>query len=343
MLLEIEIHDYLQIINTTPLIDVRSPGEFTKGHIPCAKSIPLFSDEERAKVGTVYKKQSKEKAIELGYKFVNPKLENFISEAKKVAKGGSKIAVHCWRGGMRSQAFAKHLETNGFEEVYVIKGGYKSFRNHALNAFKQPAEIRILGGYTGSGKTYLLYELQNRGYQIIDLEGLAKHKGSAFGNIDFHPQPTIEQFENDLFWEWKELNLSKTIWIEDESHRIGTVNIPMNLYNQMRDTPVYFLDIPKEERAIHLVDEYADSNPEDLANAINRISKRLGGQNTKIALGNLGQNNFYDVAILSLQYYDKYYLRGLATRDQKLVHTLKIKNVNHTENAQLLHNYYESI
>jgi tRNA 2-selenouridine synthase len=185
--------------------------------------------------------------------------------------------------------------------------------------------------------------LKKQGEQVIDLEGLASHKGSAFGGIENGTQPTIEQFENNLFWEWKELNLSKPIWIEDESHRIGSVNIPMKLFDLMRNKPVFFLDIPKTERAKHLVEEYADCNKIALAESIQRISKKMGGLSAKLALENLKESNFYEVAICSLDYYDKYYSRGLSKRNQNLVHALKLERVNHITNTQSLLNYYERV
>ncbi len=122
------------------------------------------------------------------------------------------------------------MAENGFNDVYVISGGYKAFRKYALESFKTDAEICILGGYTGSAKTHILHALREMGEQLVDLEGLAKHKGSAFGRIGNGEQPGIEQFENNLFWYWKDLDYSRTIWIEDESHRIGLVNIPMNFF-----------------------------------------------------------------------------------------------------------------
>ena len=340
MLKEIEINRGLKLAKDIPIIDVRSPAEFEKGHIPGATNIPLFSNSERAHVGTVYKKQSKEQAMKIGLKYVEPKLNYFIEKAKKLAPN-KRIIVHCWRGGMRSKAFAKHLHDNGFEDVSTLIGGYKAFRNYALYSFCTKAKLCTLGGYTGSGKTYILYQLREMGEQIIDLEGLANHKGSAFGGIGQEKQPTIEQFENNLFWKWKNLNYSKTIWVEDESHRIGSVNIPMNFYENMKENPVLFVDIPQSERIKHLVKEYATCPKKELAISIEHISKRLGGENVKKALQYLESNNFDFIAEITLKYYDKYYLRGLNKREnQKNTFKLNLPEIDFNLNAIQIKEFY---
>ncbi len=336
----IEIGDFLKM-KTVLLVDVRTPAEYERARIPCAVNIPLFSNEERAAVGTVYKQQSKEKAMELGYKYVEPKLDYFIQEALKAAPE-KVIAMYCWRGGMRSQSFARHLAEHGFTNVYVIKNGYKAFRNYVLNAFKQPVNLCVLGGYTGSGKTYILKHLKEAGHQVIDLEGLANHKGSAFGGIGNGMQLTTEQFENDLFWQLKDLNLTKPVCVEDESQRIGSINIPSDFFQKMKDAPVCFLDIPKTKRAKHLVTEYAGFEKPELANALQRISKRLGGLNTKKALQYLEDENFFEVAMLTLAYYDKFYLRGLSDRNPQRVYHLKLSAVDHRKNALAVIKYFES-
>jgi tRNA 2-selenouridine synthase len=315
-----------------PIVDVRSPGEYEHGHIPDAINIPLFSNDERAHIGTVYKQQSNEAAVELGYKYVTPKLENFSTHSLKVAPTG-KVIVHCWRGGMRSRSFAQHLTDNGFKDVRVIIGGYKAYRNYVLDNLATPAQLKILGGYTGSGKTHILNELKKRGKQIVDLEGLAKHKGSAFGGIGQVEQPTTEQFENNLHHEWTKLKLSEPIWVEDESHNIGGVKIPMQLYEQMRNAKLYFIDIPKEERAKHLVTEYSSCNNQLLADSINKISKRLGGLNVKNAIDYLKKDNYYEVAMITLHYYDKLYLKGMKLRKSDNVIRIPLPSTNHHENA----------
>lgn len=335
MVTEISITNYFNLKQKSVVIDVRSPGEFSKGNILGAVNIPLFSDNERAEVGTVYVQQSKEKAIELGYQFVNPKLEWFLEESKKVS-GTESVIVYCWRGGMRSHAFAKHLHENGFNDVSLIVGGYKSFRNHVLDFFEQQFNLRVLGGFTGSGKTYILKSLKVLGEQVIDLEGLAHHKGSAFGAIGEKAQPSVEQFEASLFSEMSALDLKSPIWIEDESINIGKARIPINLYRQIRAQNVYFIDIPKEKRAKHLSLEYSAFGNHLIKDAINAISKKLGDQNAKLAIELLEQNNYYEVALLILKYYDKAYLRGVNSRNQEKICKISLSDLDHQKNAETI-------
>lgn len=338
MVERITIKTYLEKYGNIPIVDVRSPGEFLKGHIPEAYNIALFTDEERAQVGTTYKQQSKEKAIELGYTFVNPKLDYFISESKNIAPKHV-IAIHCWRGGMRSEAFANHLNDNGFDKVFIIEKGYKAFRNEVLSFFEQKFNLKILGGFTGSGKTDILANLIQCGHQVIDLEGLANHKGSAFGGIGQLQQPTVEQFENNLFQQLLNLNLHDAIWIEDESMNIGKVFIPKVFFVQMRENRVYFIDIPRIERAKYLVKSYGIQNKEKLEEAILKVSKRLGPLNTKLAIEALQQNNFLKVAEISLIYYDKSYLLGLEKRDASLITKIEMNGVDKEINTKKLLNY----
>ena len=330
MVSELEIAEALSL--DQPIIDVRSPSEYAKGHIPSAVNIPLFSDSERAEVGTVYKQDSREAAVKLGYEFVNPKLQSFIVEALKIAPDG-RVIVHCWRGGMRSRAFAQHLADHGLDDVKVIVKGYKAYRNYVLDSMSVTYKLKVLGGYTGSGKTYILDELKKLGEQVIDLEGLANHKGSAFGGIDQPEQPSAEHFENLLFTELDRLDKDKPIWLEDECHQIGRVKIPMPLYEQMRNSVLYFVDIPKTIRAKHLVDGYADCDKEELAYSISKIEKRLGGLNMKNSIEYIESKKYYEAAILMLDYYDKSYSKGMNKRDISKRITLSLDSTNHYINA----------
>lgn len=318
-----------------PIIDVRSPVEYKQGHIPNAVNIPLFSDEERAEIGIIYKNKSEKAAIELGYKFVNPKLDYFISQSKLIAPN-LKLIVYCWRGGMRSNSFAKLLSDNGFVDVKVVDGGYKSYRNFVREFFKHEFRMKILGGYTGSGKTMILNEFKKVGLQILDLEALANHKGSAFGGIGQPQQPTNEHFENMLFDQLYGINLDEYIWLEDESLNIGKVVIPADFFEQMQKAELYFIDIPKEERAKFLVLDYALCNSELLKQAILKISKRLGGQNVNQALELIDKGKFFEVAVIALDYYDKAYLKVMQTRYQNNIVKIDLPTVDHHNNAKLI-------
>ncbi|HQW05091.1 MAG: tRNA 2-selenouridine(34) synthase MnmH [Flavobacteriales bacterium] len=301
-----------------PMIDVRSPGEFAQGHIPGATSMPLFTDAERAIVGTLYKQQGRDVAMLEGLRIVGPKLASIVSEAKELAPEG-RIRVHCWRGGERSGSVAWMLDKAGFAEVHTLKGGYKAFRNHVLAGFAAPLKLAVMGGYTGTGKTELLSHLRDLGQQTIDLEALANHKGSSYGAIGEAPQPTTEHFENLLWNATERMDVEKLIWVEDESQLIGRVKIPDAIFQQIRIAPCYFADVPREERAARLVADYGKYPKDQLAEATKRIEKRIGPQHCKTALEALANDDLFTVAMITLTYYDKTYLHGLGKRDPTCV------------------------
>lgn len=332
MIEQLPVRGFLQQAEQVPIIDVRSPGEFAQGHIPGAVNIPLFDNEERARVGTKYKQVSKEAAILLGLDIVGPKMSGFVKGAKKLSLNGQ-VMVHCWRGGMRSGSFAWLLNTTGLK-VATLQKGYKAYRTEVLQSFEKPLHLMVLGGRTGSGKTNLLKEIARCGEQVIDLEGLAHHKGSSFGAIGEMPQPTTEQFENDLHAAMQKLDLEKRIWVEDESLNVGSVRLPMPFYEQMRKAPVIFIDVPKEVRIRHLVQDYTGYNHQLLEQALVRIKKRMGGLHFQEALEALTAKEYAKVADLSLIYYDKAYLFGISKREPHTVHTLNLTVENLAENAR---------
>lgn len=341
-LIYIDIDDYLKNFKELPLIDVRTPAEYLKGHIPYAYNIPLFSNEERAHIGTVYKKQSRSQAIEVGLSYAKPKHEEYVSKACEIAPQ-KQVVIHCWRGGMRSKAFAEHLVNNGFRKVYIIRSGYKAFRRYAMDSFKNLFQLCIIGGYTGSGKTRMLHSLRSMGKQAIDLEGHARHKGSAFGAIGQSKQPDTEHFTNELFWELKEMDKQKPLWLEDESIHIGRIFLPEVLFNQMRQTHLFFFNISIEQRVNLLIQEYANFNNQLLAASVQRISKRLGGENTKKAIHSIEQNDYEQAVRIVLNYYDKYYLQGLQKRQKDKVHIIHSTSTDPDYNASLLLKEYEKL
>lgn len=325
--------NFLQKSQELPVIDVRSPAEYTHAHIPNAINVPLFNNEERAKVGTCYKQQGRDAAVRLGLALIGPKLADFVRQADEIAPN-REVLVHCWRGGMRSGSFAWLLQTAGFT-AHLLEGGYKAYRNHVLSAFERPQNIVILGGKTGSGKTDILHELAKIGEQVIDLEAIAHHKGSSYGAIGQAPQPSSEQFENLLYSQWAQLDSERRVWLEDESRHIGACFIPLPLWQQMQHVQqLVFVDIPKEVRIQRLVREYACYDHQLLQKATERIKKRLGGQHYKAAIEALVQHDYATVADISLNYYDKAYLYGISQHPAQQLIRLEVEDDNPTATAK---------
>lgn len=331
---KIGVLEFYNLSKNIPIIDVRSPKEFEKGHIPGAHNIPIFTNEERAIVGTKYKQEGRSEAILAGLEIVGNKLRLFADTSRKLAKKNS-LLVHCWRGGMRSSSMAWLFETVGIN-THILTGGYKAFRKYGKSQLSASKNLIILGGLTGSGKTDILRKIEEKGEQVIDLEKLANHKGSAFGALGQDEQPTNEQFENNLIYQWFSFDLLKSIWIEDESHSIGSNWIPDELFGLMRKAPVLKMEIDKSLRVKRLVKEYADFDKNYLENCILKIGKRLGWQNVKKALESLENDDLSDVADITLTYYDKSYNFGLEQRKNNTVYPVKIDADNPGRNAEIL-------
>jgi tRNA 2-selenouridine synthase len=306
-------HVFLDHAESAPIVDVRSPGEFARGHIPGAVNLPLFSDAERAAVGTLYKQTGRDAAVLEGLRIVGPKLASIVEEASTLAPE-RRIRVHCWRGGERSGSVAWLLDKAGFPEVSTLKGGYKAFRQHVLSSFNELPPLLILGGYTGTGKTELLRHLRELGEPTVDLEALADHKGSSFGMLGQAPQPTQEHFENRLWSAFRAVGTGRAIWLEDESRKIGRVLLPASLFDALRSAPLFFADMPQPERVVRLVADYGSFPKEELAAAVQRIARRIGPQHAKAALEALDVGDLETVARITLDYYDRTYAYGFSQR-----------------------------
>ncbi len=333
----IQIEQFLTLAEKHPIIDVRAPSEFCQGHIPGASNIPLFSDEERKVVGTAYKQINKEAAMHKGLDFAGKKLVTLAKQGEKSAGKNKTLLVHCWRGGMRSKSMVWLFETMGIT-CYLLEGGYKTYRSFLLSQFEQSRKMTILGGRTGSGKTDILNHLEQMGEQVVDLEGLAHHKGSAFGALGEFPQPTTEQFENNLYRVVSRLNPKRLTWIEDESRNVGRCVIPGPFYQQMKECRIVFLDVSRELRAGHLVNHYAGYKPEELKECILKISKRLGGDRTREALESVESSDFYQTAMITLHYYDKTYMFSLE-KNHKEHEVIKSDRIDPAYNAKILQEY----
>jgi tRNA 2-selenouridine synthase len=311
----VKIEEYLSRWKEMPAIDVRSPSEFVQGHIPGAFNRPLFNDEERTLVGTRYARSGRMASVMLGMDLTSGKFSGYIREIYHRC-GENPFLVHCWRGGMRSAAMAMLMDLAGMRPV-VLEGGYKSFRNFVLRSFERNTPMIVLGGRTGTGKTIILKELMKLGEQVIDLEHIARHKGSAFGSLGMPPQQTNEQFENDLFKEWYHIDTSRHVWLEDESLSVGTNAIPRPIFLTMGQSPMIVIDMPKDLRIKRLVMEYTGFGLGELENSILRIQRRLGGENTAKAIQAIMKGNMADAANILLTYYDKAYELSIGKRSEE--------------------------
>lgn len=340
MIQTLDIFNFLNLADTIPVIDVRTPLEYKHAHIPGAHNLPIFSNEERVKVGTTYKKQGREKAILLGFDLTGAKWSGFIREALEISPG-KKIIVHCWRGGMRSGAMAWALNLYGFE-VYLLEGGYKRYRNWVLAQFSENYPILILGGMTGSGKTQILHILKDQNQQVIDLEALACHQGSSYGSMGYLMQPSQEQFENLLATELNKTDQTIPLWLEDESLSIGKCFIPNQLFSQIRKAPVLQIVVPHQERVDHLVKEYGTLDKDFLIESTLRIRKRLGPEQTRDAVAAIRDNCMDTFIKIVLTYYDKTYANGQGKRPREGIHRIECSSTDPLENTRQLLKYIES-
>ena len=333
--LQLDIDSFLSSteFKDAPILDVRSPGEFEQGHIPTANSFPLFSNDERAQIGTCYKQKSRELAVELGFDLAGPKFGEMIRTAKAIAPSKT-VRIHCWRGGMRSQSVAWMLNIAGFRTA-TLNGGYKAFRRWVRDTVATSKKVILLGGMTGTAKTDILHALKAQGEQVLDLEGYANHRGSSYGALCLPPQPSTEQFENLIADEWNRFDGDQPIWIEAESKRVGPCRVPAELFEQMETAFALEVTRPVSERLALLVDIYGQADPEELVAATERIGKRLGPQRTKEAIAHIRNGDLSKAVEITLTYYDRTYRYGLEQRDRP-VPEVDITGLSPTQAAQKL-------
>lgn len=293
-------------------IDLRSPIEYEEAHIPGALNIPLLENDERALVGTVYKNQSPDLAVDKGFEFAAPKLPEMCYKIKELGQE-RQIVLYCWRGGMRSHSLSQVLSILGTGHYRLI-GGYKAFRRYVNDFFEQPLEQRIilLNGLTGVGKTEVLKKLDNEGFPVIDLEGLANNRGSVFGYIGYEKQPTQKQFEGLLFSECLRFRKYQNLAVECESRRIGSLIIPATFFNAMQDGVKVLIYDSMENRIRRLTETYTDSfssdNDEQILTAMDRLRQRLGHNKINDLKELLKQRNYQEVVYqLLVDYYDPMY------------------------------------
>jgi len=283
-------------------VDVRSPKEFEEDHIPGAINIPLFSDEERAIVGTIYTKESKDKAMEKGLEFISPKLPEMIKQYKKLKQP---ILVYCWRGGMRSGSITSLLKSMKFE-IYKLENGYKDYRRFVreqLDKVKIPPMI-VIYGLTGSGKTEMINQVKNS----IDLEGLAQHRGSIFGDVNLKPN-SQKRFESLLLKRLIEVKDQNFVFVEGESRKIGKNIIHERFWKHMQKAIKVKVINTMEERVKRIYDEYCvDIDIELLKSKTKMIEKHMGKKKANEIIELLDKKEINKVIeILLIDYYDQLY------------------------------------
>ncbi len=313
--LRVRVSAFLNLKLAGAIVDVRSPSEFTHAHIPRAVNIPLFDDALRAEIGTLYTQRGTAVAIARGFEVLDGRLEALRRQLLAHSSHGA-LRIYCWRGGMRSESVAWLAERSGLE-VYLLDGGYKAFRNYVLSCFAVPRKLQILAGLTGVGKTEVLYELSRLGEQVIDLEALAHHKGSAFGWLGEKPQPTTEQFENELALKLTSCVSSQRLWLEDESKNIGRVLIPNALFMQMYTAPRLILQTSVAERIERLERMYAQSSAEDLIRCVEKIRRRLGGDRANRCIEQIRLGELRGAIATVLEYYDKQYTYSIDEKNTR--------------------------
>ncbi|WP_300707443.1 tRNA 2-selenouridine(34) synthase MnmH [uncultured Desulfovibrio sp.] len=352
-----------------PLLDVRSPSEYRTAHMAGAHNLPLFSDEERAQVGTVYARQGQEAAALLALRLVGGRLADMAETARVLCPpmplpadalltlttdrpdaaasspspasgigsalpdGGPPrrhVLLHCWRGGLRSRSMAWLLEACGFA-VHLLRGGYRAFRAHVRQELARPRPVLVLGGFTGCGKTDMLHALADMGQQVVDLEGLARHRGSAFGAVTLSgEQPGNETFENQLFEQWRNLDPQRPVWLEDESRRIGHVTLCEEFFRHIDRSPLVVVDLPLPLRLRRLVRIYGSADgaapsPEvvdALCAALEKLRRRLGSADCTRCCELVRAGRLDEAAARVLHYYDKCYRHQQERRGGPLLTTL---------------------
>lgn len=300
------------------LIDVRAPAEFAEDHIPSAINLPVLSDEERARVGTMYKQVSPFDARKLGAALVAANAARHLQGPLAGMLGGWKPLVYCWRGGQRSGSFAMILGQIGWR-VDTVAGGYKAWRSRVVQAlYEMPFPMRavVLDGNTGAGKTALLPLLAARGVQVLDLEGLARHRGSLFGAVG--PQPSQKAFETALAYAISGLDPTRPVVIEAESSKIGNCRLPASIWKAMQAAPRLFIESPARARAAHLIAAYPDmiADPVRLTGIIERLRAVHPADQIALWQGQAAAGQYLELATGLMQaHYDPRYAKHRARQD----------------------------
>lgn len=311
-----------KLLDTHCIIDARTPLEFEEDHIPGAINVPLLDDDERVEIGILHKQEGPHQARLRGLELTAPRFPAMVRRISEQS-GGRPILVYCWRGGLRSKTVASILNLSGFYAIQ-LQGGYKAFRSHVaafFEPFRPIAPLVVLHGLTGSGKTALLQRMPSDRFTVIDLEGLARHRGSAFGALGLSQDLTQKRFETLLWDQLRNAPADKPIILEGESRRIGKIYLPGTLYDVMRESTKVWCKTSLETRIDRLIDEYGKEEYRDeMAGALLRIGKRLGREKYEEILGYLDKWDLRPfMRELLVNYYDKVYYKTREWQEDLLV------------------------
>ncbi|GAA5344276.1 tRNA 2-selenouridine synthase [Planifilum fimeticola] len=309
-------------------VDVRSPGEFADATVPWAVNVPLFDDEERARVGTSYKQQGRKKAIQLGVRIVSPKIPSLLEQVEEATQGGEPL-IFCWRGGMRSKAVATFLDLAD-RPVYRLAGGYRAYRQYVvsrLESYDLRARLIVLHGLTGVGKTDILQRLSQEGVPVLDLEEMAGHRGSAFGTLGEIRPRNQKMFDSLLFHALERFKDEPYLFMEAESKRIGRVLMPDFLEEAKAAGIPVIVEASFDVRVSRILETYlrGETDPDRLqqqvAGAVSRIERRLPPDVRKELAYRIGERDWRRVVeILLEKYYDPRYLHSQEKVEGDAIH-----------------------
>lgn len=308
------------LLDTHLVVDVRTPLEYEDDHLPGAINVPLLTNEERVEIGTLYKQVGPREARVRGLELTAARFPRMVREIGEAAHGRP-IIVYCWRGGLRSKTVASILDLTGFH-ARQLQGGYKTFRACVAACFEPfipPAPIVVLHGMTGIGKTRLLLDMQQSGkVTVIDLEGLACHRGSAFGELGLRQELSQKRFETLLWDALRKAEPGRPIIVEGESRRIGRISLPGNMYEVMGESVKVWCEASLETRVRRLIEEYGRPEyREGMEIALSRIVKKLGGAMHDEILGHLDRWEMEPfMEKLVVHYYDKLYYKHREWREE---------------------------
>ena len=318
------------------IIDVRSPSEFAEDHVEGAVNLPVLDDAERAEVGTIYKQESSHRARRIGATLLARHAAEYLEGYLAEKPDDYSPLVYCWRGGMRSKGLATILAAVGWR-TRLLTGGYKAFRNHLLESFeellnrKPGFRFAILGGLTGSGKTRVLDRMSALGHQVVDLEGLANHRGSALGESTETMQPSQKRFENLIWQRLRTFDVERPVILESESSRIGKLQIPATLWKHMGKAPLIELEVPLTKRAEFLIDHYRHfvEDGELLCTKLDLLRHLHGAEQLDAWKDQIARGAWHEfVESILAVHYDPAYLRSRKKRDRVALATVSSDDIS---------------